>query len=69
MQHDLPVSYAPTQQSIPLQSAFSVAMQEMQYSLSSNSLQQFQDFGIAGLTDYRVLDSREGLSNGYELSG
>ncbi|PKX89296.1 C2H2-type zinc finger protein [Aspergillus novofumigatus IBT 16806] len=69
MQHDLPVSYATTQQSIPLQSAFPVAMQEMQYSLSSDSLQQFQNLGIVGLTDRRVLDYRQGLSNGYEFSG
>ncbi|KAF4222412.1 hypothetical protein CNMCM5878_005694 [Aspergillus fumigatiaffinis] len=69
MQHDLPMSYAFTQPSIPLQSAFPVAMHAMQYSLSSDSLQQFQNLGIVGLTDYSVLDSRQGLSNGYEFSG
>ncbi|EAW16847.1 C2H2-type zinc finger protein [Aspergillus fischeri NRRL 181] len=69
MQHDLPVSYATTQMGVPLHSAFPLAMHEMQYSLSSDSLQQFQILGIVGLTDHRVLDSPQALSNGYEFTG
>ncbi|KAK9593584.1 hypothetical protein V6Z90_004689, partial [Aspergillus fumigatus] len=69
LQHDLPVSYATTQPGVPLYSAFPVAMHEMQYSLSSDSLQQFQDLGIEGFTDHRVVDSRQTLSNGYEFIG
>ncbi|KAF4288237.1 hypothetical protein KXW98_006449 [Aspergillus fumigatus] len=69
LQHDLPVSYATTLPGVPLYSAFPVAMHEMQYSLSSDSLQQFQDLGIEGFTDHRVVDSRQTLSNGYEFIG
>ncbi|GFG05672.1 zinc finger protein 143 [Aspergillus udagawae] len=49
-QHDLPVSYAPIQQSIPLPSAVPVmTMNEMQYSpFSEHSIQQFHSQGLGG---------------------
>ncbi|GFF40202.1 zinc finger protein 143 [Aspergillus udagawae] len=63
MQHDLPVSYAPIQQSIPLPSAVpAMAMNEMQYSpFSEQSIQQFHSQGLGGfwnvgfvpITDHR----------------
>jgi hypothetical protein len=77
MQHDLPVSYAPIQQSIPLPSAApAMAMNEMQYSpFSEHSIQQFHSQGLGGFCYAGFVPITEdqslgrGLSNGYEFPG
>ncbi|GIK05423.1 hypothetical protein Aspvir_009533 [Aspergillus viridinutans] len=71
MQHDLPVSYAPIQQSIPLPSAVPVmAMNETQYSLfSEHSMQQFHSQGLGGFWNagfIPITDHREESGQGAE---
>ncbi|RHZ66715.1 C2H2-type zinc finger protein [Aspergillus thermomutatus] len=79
LQHNLPMSYAPIQPSIPLPSAVPVmAMHQMQYSLSDeHPLQQFHGQGLVGfgtqasfrspITAYQGLD--RGSSGGYQFCG